>query len=159
MELGKTIGVSPIKLENKYSIKEIDEIVYEINDILYYFNNKYINSKAKDYIKEKVTVLGKKLNNTPTNGDRTQRKAELLDKMRNVYSALSKYIPDDNQQQIVNMCKYQLAIYIKNKETMTEEDIFKLMKDNVLFTKIYGYSEKIDSIQRELLKRYQLSEE
>lgn len=159
MELGKTIGVSPIKLENKYSIKEIDDILYEINDILYFFNNKYINKKAKDYIKEKVTVLGKKLNVVPTNGDRTQRKAELLNKMRNVYSALSKYIPDDNPQQVANMCKFILAMYIKNKETMSEEDMFKTLKDNVLFTNIYGYSEKIDSIQREILKKYQLGDE
>lgn len=159
MELGKAIGVSPFKLTNKYSIKEIDDILYEINDMLYFFNNKYINSVSKDYIKEKITVFGKKLNNVATNGDRTQRKAELLDKMRNVYSALSKYAPDDNQQQITNMCKFQLAMYIKNKENLTEEDIFKLLKDNVLFTKIYGYSEKIDSIQREILKKYQLCSE
>lgn len=159
MELGKTVGISPIRLDNKYSIKEIDEILYDINDTLYFFCNKYINKKAKDYIKEKVTVLGKKLNNVATNGDRTKRKAELLDKMRNVYSALSKYAPDDNPQQVANMCKFILAMYIKNKETMSEEDMFKILKDNVLFTNIYGFSDKIDSIQREILKKYQLSEE
>ena len=159
MELGKEIGVSPLKLTNKNSLKEIDETLYQVNDILFFFNNKYINKKAKDYIKENVTLLGKKLNNIPTNGDKSQRKAELLDKMRNVYSKLSTYIPDDNEQQIANMCKFQLAMFIKNKETMTEEDRFKLLKDNVLFTRIYGYNEKIDSIQREILKLYQLREE
>lgn len=159
MELGKTIGIKLIKLENKYSIKEIDDILYEINDILYFFCNKYINKKAKDYIKEKVTILGKKLNNVPTNGNKTQRKAELLDKMREVYKSLSVYIPDDNPQQIENMAKYVMAMFVKNKGTMTEDDRIKLMKDNVLFTKIYGYNERISSIQRDLLKYFVIGEE
>lgn len=159
MELGKNLNIFPVRLENKYSIKEIDEILEEVNDTLYFFANKYINDKAKDYIKSKLATLGEKLHNVPTNGDRTARKKELLDKMRDIYRGLNRYTPETNPAQIENMCKYILAYYLKRKAELTDEDKFKYLRDNKLFCDIYGYSERIDSIQKEIIADFSLKKE
>ena len=58
---GIDIGVEPIKLENHYSNQQIDIILYDINDILYFFRNLYLNWDARKMIQDKLTVSADKL--------------------------------------------------------------------------------------------------
>ena len=158
---GKQLGISPIHLTEKYSNKEIDAVLYKVNDILYFFNTLYISMEAKTYILNKLKEYGNDLNNVNnfTVGDRKiDRKKELLSKMREIYSSL-KHTSIHNDEYFSNliekMGKYRLSRFLKDKESgLTDEQIWKWIKENKLFTDIYGQDKSVKSIQDELLKPY-----
>lgn len=160
-KLGKDIGISPIHLKEKYSNKEIDQVLYNINDVLYFFNTLYINSKARQYIMDKLVEYGNDLNNINnfTVGDKKiERKKELLKKMRELYSSLkSNYIFDDEyfNNLVEKMGKYRLSRFIKDKQNgLTDEQIWKYIRENKIFYEVYGQDKSVKSIQDELLKQY-----
>ena len=63
MKLGKELGIIPIKLNTKYSNKEIDSILERVNEILYFFNFLYYNSRVAEYVKQNIANLGQQLKN------------------------------------------------------------------------------------------------
>lgn len=160
-KLGKDIGISPIHLKEKYSNKEIDQVLYNINDVLYFFNTLYINSKARQYIMDKLIEYGNDLNNINnfTVGDKKiDRKKELLSKMRELYSSLKSNIIFDDEyfsNLVEKMGKYRLSRFIKDKES-GKVDEWKYIQENKLFVDVYGKNHSVKSIQDELFNKYSI---
>lgn len=160
---GKQLGISPIHLENKYSNKEIDSVLYKVNDLLYFFCTLYINTKALSYIINKLIEYGNDLNNINnfTVGDKKiDRKKELQSKMRELYKKLkSESLNIHNDEYFNNlvekMGKYRLSRFIKDKQNgLTDEQIWKYIRENKIFYEVYGQDKSVKSIQDELLKQY-----
>lgn len=163
-KLGKDIGISPIQLKEKYSNKEIDQVLYNINDLLYFFCTLYINTKALSYIINKLIEYGNDLNNINnfTVGDKKiDRKKELQSKMRELYKKLkSESLNIHNDEYFNNlvekMGKYRLSRFLKDKQNgLTDEQIWKYIKDNKIFYEVYGQDKSVKSIQDELLRKYE----
>lgn len=164
---GCEIGVEPIKMENHYSNQDIDIILYDINDMLYYFRNLYLNWDVRKLIEAKLIVSADKLKrlNFPMakSNELNARRNEILEKMRVIYKNLSVvgYTNDINWCEIVrNMGKYKLGQFIKSKKDsicgLTPSSKHKWLEDNLLFYKAYGYDESIESIQNEIIKSYKI---
>lgn len=158
---GKELGIYPIHLENKYSNKEIDTVLYKLNDLLYFFCTLYINTKALSYIINKLIEYGNDLNNINdfTVGDKKiDRKKELQSKMRELYMNL-KHQSIHNDEYFGNliekMGKYRLSRFLKDKQNgLTDEQIWKYIRENKMFYEVYGQDKSVKSIQDELLKQY-----
>ena len=96
----------------------------------------------------------------------TARRNEILEKMRTIYQNLKKVAVanDANWNSIVeNMGKFKLSQFIKQKKDaingLTPVSKHKWLEDNLLFTKVYGYNESIESIQNELIKSYRIKKD
>lgn len=159
---GKQLGISPIHLENKYSNKEIDSVLYKVNDLLYFFCTLYISMEAKTYILNKLKEYGNDLNNVNnfTVGDKKiDRKKELLSKMRELYINLkhqSIHNDDYFSDLVEKMGKYRLSRFLKDKEEgLTDEQIWKYIRENKIFADVYGQDKSVKSIQDELLRKYE----
>ena len=110
---------------------------------------------------QKLTEYGTELNsiNNFTVGDKKiDRKKELLSKMRNLYSSLkSTTIHNDEYFYLLveKMGKYRLSKFIKDKETgLTDEQTWKYLKENKIFSEVYGVDKSVKSIQDEILKLF-----
>ena len=163
-KFGKDYGIEPITgLKNHISNNEIDKVLYEINDMLYFFKNLYINSAARSYILSELTAKAKRLKEIELKPEAPQHKLieELLEKLRTLYRN-TEQIPDKDDEYfnklVNNMGKFRLAFYLKTKESgkLTKELTIKYLYDNVLFCKIYGINESIISIQKELLNNFEI---
>lgn len=154
--LGNSIGVKPIKLECKYSNKEIDEIYHNINDYLFYFAYLYITPKARDFLLSEIVKAGTALAQVSiTCGDnKLNRRKELQDKLREIYKSLKAYHPVEEEGIVEGMAKGRLARWIKEKDKVTEEESIKWMKENKLFTKIWGPTVQVKSIQDDIFHKY-----
>lgn len=159
---GNELGISPIKLDNKNSTKQLDELYYHINNILYYFSILYIDKQAQKYILDEIIDVGNRVKDISWPLAKGNRKAELLTKLREKYKEISSNSPivDDSFFLIVDkMGKFQLSKFIKNKENgLNDEDKLKWLKNNKMFVKIYGYNSSIASISKEILKEFEISD-
>lgn len=160
-KLAKDWNIKPIaNLKNKNTNKEIEEILYDINDKLYFFNNLYINSKGRMYLLNLFKDSADKLNKLSFTRESKQidRKNEILDRLRELYKTVSNIPSYDDEyfnKLVQNMGKFKMALFIKEKNAgLTEENIFKWIRYNKLFYDIYGFDNNIKSIQEELLKKF-----
>lgn len=167
---GIDIGVEPIKLENHYSNQDIDIILYDINDMLYFFRNLYLNWDVRKMIEAELIVSADKLKrlNFPLakSKELNAMRNEILEKMRTIYQNLKKvaFANDANWNNIVeNMGKFKLSQFIKSKKDsicgLTPSSKHKWLEDNLLFTKAYGYNESVESIQNEIIKSYRIKKD
>lgn len=159
-KLGKEYGITPIHLEHKYSIKQLEDIYQRINDILFYFSYLYVGKDARQYLLTKIEECGKDLTNLNMPLAKVKRKEELLDKLRDVYVAVKK-IPsyDSSNFDILEdkMSGYQVSKYLKEKKQgLTDEQKIKWLKNNKMFSLVYTPSESLKSVQNELLKEFEL---
>lgn len=130
---GEQLGVTPFRYSNHSTTKELDKVIYDINDEMYYFKGKYISPKAQQRLIDKLTAWGKELNGMSLQTEQNKRKEEALKQLREVYKKVYAYRPDDypeNVPQIQAMLKYSVGQYLRNKDKMTLEDNLKMMKDN-----------------------------
>lgn len=160
-KLAKDWNIKPIaNLSNKNTNKEIEDILYNVNDKLYFFNNLYINSKARMYLLKLFEDSAAKLNKLSFTRDSKQidRKNEIVDRLRELYKIVSSVPTFDDEyfhELVTLMGNFKMALFIKEKNAgLTEESIYKWIRYNKLFYDIYGYNNKIESIQKELLKLF-----
>lgn len=155
-KLGKDWNIKPIsKLNFKQSNEEIDKILYDVNDKLYFFNSLYMNSTGRTYLLNLLKDSGEKLKTINKN---VERRNEILNRLRDLYKDVLNIplINDEYFSELVKkMGEYKMSLFIKDKKTgLTDENIYKWLKYNRLFYEIYGYNSSIESIQRELLKKF-----
>ena len=74
VKLGKDIDVMPIKLVNKYSTKELNELYLKINELLYFYSTLYITPKTQAYLINKIVEYGKQLKNITWPMNKGERK-------------------------------------------------------------------------------------
>lgn len=129
---GKDIGITPIKLENKPTTKELDDCIFQTNDLLYFWSGRYISPAARETILSEIVEIGSSIPKSLPQ-DKAKRQMETLSKLRQIYRTVQKYSPDryeDNAEAIQKMLNYQVSNFIRNKQNLTDEDKLKLLVEN-----------------------------
>lgn len=105
-----------IKLKNVKINFEVKLLQYQVNQLLYKYNNKYAFSAYLTQLKEELVQLIKSNEQTTKN----KQAFELLTTLRKLYTTLNKYIAEKpTPDAIDNTLKYILFNYSKNKPTIT----------------------------------------
>lgn len=160
----KDLGINPIKLENKYGNKEIDNILHKANDLLYFFNLLYITDTAKTYIQSQIKVLGTDLKNVSMSMAQksSSRKEELRTKLLDIYQKLNSYYPpSDNDINVVSivekMNRMQVAMFLKEKkEGLDNEKKFEWLRKIQMFSNAYDVSDGLKSVNNEILDSFKI---
>ena len=160
----KDLGINPIKLENKYGNKEIDNILHKANDLLYFFNLLYITDTAKTYIQSQIKVLGTDLKNVSMSMAQksSSRKEELRTKLLDIYQKLNSYNPpSDNDINVVSivekMNRMQVAMFLKEKkEGLDNEKKFEWLRKIQMFSNAYDVSDGLKSVNNEILGSFKI---
>lgn len=156
-KLGKDIEVKPIKLENKYSTKELNDIYTKVNELLYFYSTLYITEKAKQYIIKRIVELGNELKDIVWPMSKGKRREELRNKMGVIYKALVQYNPNEDKDRKYtieyNMNKYLTSRFLYDKQNeMTEEIAFKWIKTIRQFAQTNRVDNNLISVQNECLE-------
>lgn len=158
--------VKPIsKLKNHYSTKEMEKLLYDINDILYFFQNLPVLPQARDYLKQKITETGTELKKLSfTVGDKKKdRQNEILERLREIYNKVNKgveYYHNPKYTKIVESTnKYLTALYLKDKNegNLTEEKQWDWIRRLKLFSTVYPVCKNVESVQTELLNNFKIT--
>ena len=160
----KDLGVNPIKLDNKYGNKEIDNILHKANDLLYFFNLLYITDTAKTYIQSQIKILGTDLKNVSMSlaQKSSSRKDELRTKLLDIYQKLNSYNPpSDNDINVVGivekMNRMQVAMFLKEKkEGLDNEKKFEWLRKIQMFSNAYDVSDGLKSVNNEILDSFKI---
>lgn len=160
----KDLGINPIKLDSKYSNKEIDNILHKANDLLYFFNLLYITDTAKTYIQSQIKVLGTDLKNVSMSiaQKSSSRKEELRIKLLDIYQKLNSYNPpSDNDINVVGivekMNRMQVAMFLKEKkEGLDNEKKFEWLRKIQMFSNAYDVSDGLKSVNNEILGSFKI---
>ena len=165
-KIGKDIGIKPIKLENHKTCKEIDEILYEVNDLLYFFSFLYLNSSARATILASLKTNAEKLKALSfpraTSTEWNARRDEILQKMREIYRSVEKEVDIEDDVNwdacLIKMSKMKMSMFLKDKQEnkLDDKTIYNWLTDNLYFTKVYGVTPQIKSIQDELLNHFKI---
>ena len=165
MKKGIDYQVTPIKPSSKYSNKEMDDLLFDINEVLYFFRNLYINEKARDYLLKKIESTGKKLQQvTITVGDaKLQRRQEILGDLRIIYNSIKKatfnqVVDDDLLPEVEKMNGYICAMVLKDKREnqLTVDKRLEWLKHINRFSRFYPVLENVKSINNEILESFKL---
>lgn len=160
----KDLGINPIKLDNKYGNKEIDNILHKANDLLFFFNLLYITDTAKTYIQSKIKILGTDLKNVSMSMAQksSSRKEELRTKLLDIYQKLNGYYPpSDNDINVVSivekMNRMQVAMFLKEKkEGLDNEKKFEWLRKIQMFSNAYDVSDGLKSVNNEILDSFKI---
>ena len=160
----KDLGINPIKLDNKYGNKEIDNILHKANDLLFFFNLLYITDTAKTYIQSQIKILGTDLKNVSMSlaQKSSSRKEELRTKLLDIYQKLNSYNPpSDNDINVVGivekMNRMQVAMFLKEKkEGLDNEKKFEWLRKIQMFSNAYDVSDGLKSVNNEILGSFKI---
>ena len=119
-------NIKAIKLENVKVSFQVKLLQYNINNILYKYNNKYC---FPQYITKLKEELIKAINDSNLKDDKDT--TELLDKAREIYKSLTNYQPDNIGIDIAvdNTLKFFLYQFNRDKLTMTLEQEINLLNE------------------------------
>lgn len=137
MITGQDLKLECVKFQNhKKTDEKLEELIYKMNDILYFFSRKIINVKAKNYILsefEKIGTTAKDLEDSP-------RKDEMLTALRHFYKVVrnadikpSTTADIDDYMKLKN---YAVAKSIKAK-TQLQDVILKQLEENRMIYDLY----------------------
>lgn len=166
IKFGKDINIIPIKLKNKNTTKELEEILYGVNDILYEFSYLYITNTAKEYIMNKLVEYGKQLNNiywplTKGTG-KSSRKEELRTKMLDVYKSLQSYLPSSqSSNKQIDSNHFLVSLFLKEKKNnngLNDDIAIKWIKKLKLISSCYGITQTLKSVNDECLNHFQIKQ-
>ena len=165
MKNGKEIGFKFIKTKATATTDKLTAIQYEVNQIVYDNNKRYISPTMAERLKKKLVEYGKSLNELNV-GDRYKvKKDEMLDQLRTLCKQLKEYIKtfqwqETDAMQVERTMKYQLREYLKNKESLNAEEY--LQRNLEIWEELYlpcPFSSAINTskfvlMQEELQERY-----
>ena len=164
-KLGKELGVLPLKFISKYSTKELEELIKEANDLLYFFSTLFITFEAKLFIQEKLIEIGTRLKDINWPIAKGKRKEEFREKLLEIYSKVLRYsVTNDSaytRSIIDSMNSYLVSSFIYDKKTngINEEMVFKWLKKIKLFSEVYAVKENLLSVQKECLDFWKISKD
>ena len=158
MKTGKDLGIMPLKLQNKVSNKELDELFNNIQDEIYFFGLLYYNKSVKQYMMDKLTDVGKKISQLSVNEMVGKRKQELLQVLRKYYQILKKYEVDDDIEQEAKMSKFQVSMFLREKQTPVEFEEFyiKWLKKLHKLNTFYVLGDSLKSVNKECIQYFEL---
>ena len=164
--LFKDNGVTPITgLKEHNTNKEIEAVLTNINNELYFFSNLPVNYRSQQYLFEKVTEAGKQLNTISITRESKQlnRRKEIVEKLRELYTTLKHLsYPKENEipESVTKANKYLVAVYLKEKkEGLDLDTTLKWVKKIYRFSKFYEVTESLENVQNELLKSLRVFKE
>lgn len=104
-----------IKLKNVRINFDVKLLQYQVNQLLYRYNNKYAISEYISQLKYDLIQLMKENDKTTKN----KQAFELLTAVRNLYTTLNKHIAENpTPEAIDNTLKFLLFNYMKTKATI-----------------------------------------
>lgn len=120
-----------IKLENVRVPFQVKLLQWQINQLLYAYNNKYAFEPIISQLKDDITKL---VNDSNQKNDKDAQ--ELITKARELYISLNSYIVDNTGIDIAvdNTLKYLLYQFNRDKLTMTLEQEIRML-DELKMTK------------------------
>ena len=115
-----------IKLENVRVPFQVKLLQWQINQLLYAYNNKYAFEPIISQLKDDITKL---VNDSNQKNDKDAQ--ELITKVRELYIALNSHIVDNTGIDIAvdNALKYLLYQFNRDKLTMTLEQEINLLDE------------------------------
>ena len=127
--LYKDNGVTPLTgLKEHNTNKEIEAVLTNINNELYFFSNLPVNFRSQQCLLEKVTEAGKQLNTISITRESKQlnRRKEIVEKLRELYTTLKHLsYPNENEipESVTKANKCLVAVYLKEKKDGTSLSI------------------------------------
>lgn len=156
--LGKDIGIKPIHL--KSSTREMNEILEDINEYLFFFSYLYIGDSTKSLLKEKIREIGLKLKEMDVPLAKANGKQEFREKLLEIYNSLDKYTcyyTDRWKMLEDKMNNFQVSKYLKEKkEGMTIKQQLEWLYKINLFKQAYNLNDNLISVNNELLNNFKL---
>ena len=165
MKNGEKIGFKFIKTKATATTEKLTAIQYEVNQIVYDNNKRYISPITAERLKKQLVEYGKSLKELNVGEKYKAKKDEMLDQLRTLCKQLNEYIKtfqwqEADAMQVERTMKYQLHEYVANKEMLDVE--FFLKRNLEIWEEMYlpcPFSSAIDtskfvSMQEELQERY-----
>lgn len=155
-------AISPIKgLKEKYTNSILEDLLYEINDELYFFANLPVNNISRIYLLERVNDIGSKIKDLSVtfNGESVgnKRREEILFRLREMYKILNTPFIEPTEELIEKMCKYQSALYLKEKKIgLTAKDALDWLYKIFRLSKFYKLNSTLKSIQEEIINYFKV---
>lgn len=156
MQLGREIGMKPLKFTNHETNKELDDWIYSANDVLYAASCRYISNSLKEDIMKDLQEVGKQASGTTYEGKVEQRRIELVNGLRTAFKSLRNYNSDDNEEQSQKSINYHLSKAIKQKQEMTAHQIVDWIKELKDMKRYYPKAKNwnsVDKMKQELYER------
>ena len=161
MKTGKDLQLTPIKPTNHFSNVALDLLLDAINDELYFFAYLPYNPKVYDYIKEKIIEIGKKINEVNisiANSGQIIKKKEILAKLREYYSILKNYYPEESDDEKV--CRFLTAMYLKDKEKYPKDKVcLEWLQKTKKVSLFYNTNKTFQDINQECLNFFKITPE
>jgi hypothetical protein len=133
LELGKSIGITPLKCEAKEGTDKLKELHYAINEQLYKYSGKYIFKAQAERLFTQLCDYGKKLASLEVPDRASAKKSELLGKLRTVCNSLKTYKGQNQTSEDVPLMQkainFLLHRYIEAKDTLTPEQALEFLKE------------------------------
>lgn len=115
-----------IKLKNVRINFDVKLLQYQVNQLLYRYNNKYAISEYITQLKQDLIQLMKENDKTTKN----KQAFELLSAVRNLYTTLNKHIAENpTPDAIDNTLKFLLFNYTKQKATINIYQELQLLNE------------------------------
>ena len=127
MKNGEEIVFKFIKTKATATTDKLKAIQYEVNQIVYDNNKRYISPTMAERLKKQLVEYGKSLKELNVGDKYKAKKDEMLDQLRTLCKQLNEYVKTfqwekADAEQVDRTMKYQLREYLKNKETLNVED-------------------------------------
>ena len=150
------IGVTVLKdFAVKENNDEMKKMIYEINDILFKKQKQYALYTTANRLRTVLIDYGVKIKALELKKDTLKRKqTEILEKLRKICNNIHAYLLDYQytEDEEINashgLQKFQLGKYIKNKQSLSTEEINSLLKEN---KELYGDLKK-DAVLQSFVK-------
>ena len=166
MKYGKEIGIEAISPNVKQGDKNIKRILYGINKILYDNNKRFISPQVASIILEQLKEYGKELKDLAVSQSCETKKTEILSELRRICKSIIQYKKefiwdDESVQQVNTTMKYQLSMYIKERDSSTFDELSFLKRNKEIWETMYLpcinhesiNTKKFEEMQQELLDR------
>lgn len=149
---GQTLGLVPIKCENKEGTDKLKEIHHDINDILYRTRYAYIFKRDANDIYTRLCAYGKDLAGLEVPDRAKAKQEELLAKLRVVCNSLNVYRKQDQTFEDVDKMDKALGFFthrfIEIKDNITFEKATELLKESKeLYNNVYPFAERLSKIE------------
>lgn len=115
-----------IKLDNVRVPFQVKLLQWQINQLLYAYNNKYAFESIISQLKDEITKL---VNDSNQKNDKDAQ--ELINKIREIYKSLNSYTQDNTGIDIAvdNTLKYLLYQFNRDKLIMTLEQEIRMLNE------------------------------
>lgn len=151
MKNGFEIWGNFIKTGDNNTTERIKKLQYQMNQVLYDNNKRYISPLAAERILKRLIELGVSLKELNVDSKYQRKKEAILSELRRICKSIIAYKKsfcwrEDDLIQVNNTLKYQVKQYIDEKDTL---DVLKYLKRNKeIWEEIYEpfpFKEKIDT--------------